>query len=225
APPPARSPRARPRPPPPPATLGGAVAPDTGATAEATGRVRLDERDHGAVTDDRRRTDGAFAAAGALERAGHVLGARHKPDQSSTILGLVPSRVGLRHGHLLFTCAPRPEREGRAESPTERHTRPFHAQQRQYRQHEHDDRAAGHGHASAAQPDPHAPATPSKTAAFTPRRASSARNGTGSTSDPRPGTPADGPLRRASPGAAPARRAAVSASTVPAASAVRSITP
>ena len=66
-----------------------------------------------------------------------------------------------------------------------------------------------------------ASATPSNAAARTPRCASSARNGTGSTSAARPCTP--GCVRP--PLNAPARRAAATASTAPDATAVRSTTP
>ena len=70
----------------------------------------------------------------------------------------------------------------------------------------------------------HATATPSKTAAFTPRRASSPRNAAGSTTAPRARAPRGSP-RRSTAGSRPARQAALTARTVPAATAGRSITP
>src|SRR5262249_21029388 len=182
---------------------------------------RLDERDDRAVAHGDRLADRAFAASGAFERARDLLGSGDEPDHPTGLGGHTFFRRLLLH-HVSFV-APSPRPEGRRD-PESASDRPFacpHAEQQQDRQDEHDDRPAGHGDAPAPQANPHATATPSNAAAFTPRRARSARNGTGSTSAARPCTPAAGPLRAARVDAAPARRAVVSASTVPAAIAVR----
>src|SRR5918994_2028073 len=207
------------------------VGSETGAAAESAGGERLDERDHGALTHDGGRADGAVSAARALEGAGNVLGPAHESGEPPAVLGLLLSCVPLFHGPLLVRHAPSPEWHRHAESPADPRVRHLDTQHRQHRHHEHEDRPARRRHPAAPQPhragerSPHATATPSNTAAFTPRRARSARNGTGSTSAARPCTPAAGPLRAARPGAMPARRAAATARTAPAAIAVRSITP